>query len=63
MLHSHKLLSPFQSGFMAGYSTTAMLKVTEDIREAMENKNFSNAFNAVYNKKRLYSRRNLDNYN
>ncbi|KAG7304918.1 hypothetical protein JYU34_010320 [Plutella xylostella] len=50
------LLNPYQSGFRAGHSTTtALLKVTEDIRCGMENKmitvlvliDFSNAFNAV----------------
>ncbi|CAH2084018.1 unnamed protein product [Euphydryas editha] len=52
----HDLFDPLQSGFRAGHSTsTALLKVTEDIREGMENKcvtvlvliDFSNAFNAV----------------
>lgn len=55
-LTNNKLLNPFQSGFRAGHSTTtALLKVTEDIREGMENSkvtvlaliDFSNAFNAV----------------
>lgn len=50
------LLDSFQSGFRVGHSTTtALLKVTEDIRQAMENSSvtvlvlidFSNAFNAV----------------
>ncbi|CAG9114816.1 unnamed protein product [Plutella xylostella] len=50
------LLNPFQSGFRSGHSTTtALLKVTEDIRCAMEDRrvtvlvlvDFSNAFNAV----------------
>ncbi|CAG9135534.1 unnamed protein product [Plutella xylostella] len=50
------LLNPYQSGFRAGHSTTtALLKVTEDIRSGMENRmitvlvliDFSNAFNAV----------------
>lgn len=50
------LLNPFQSGFRPGHSTTtALLKVTEDIRKSMENAqitilvliDFSNAFNAV----------------
>ena len=53
---SNSLLSPFQSGFRKGHSTvTALLKVTEDIRLAMENKSltiltlldFSSAFNSV----------------
>lgn len=50
------LLNPFQSGFRVGHSTTtALLKVTEDIRAAMEKSqvtvlvliDFSNAFNVV----------------
>lgn len=50
------LLNPLQSGFRAGHSTTtALVKVTEDIRHAMNNSlvtilvliDFSNAFNAV----------------
>ncbi|CAG9131211.1 unnamed protein product [Plutella xylostella] len=50
------LLNPFQSGFRPGHSTTtALLKVTEDIRCAMVDRrvtilvlvDFSNAFNAV----------------
>ena len=49
-------LNPLQSGFRTGHSTTtALLRVTEDIRSAMENRHltvlilidFSNAFNAV----------------
>lgn len=52
----HKLLSSFQSGFRPGHSTsTALLKVTEDVRCGMEDSrltvliliDFSNAFNAV----------------
>ncbi|CAH2102861.1 unnamed protein product [Euphydryas editha] len=57
-LTKYDLLDPLQSGFRAGNSTsTALLKITEDIRvrEAMENKSvsvfvlidFSNAFNVV----------------
>ncbi|CAG9132815.1 unnamed protein product [Plutella xylostella] len=51
-----RLLNRFQSGFRSGHSTTtALLKVTEDIRCAMEDRrvtvlvlvDFSNAFNAV----------------
>lgn len=54
--HKFNILSPLQSGFRPGHSTsTALLKVTEDIRKAMENKqltllvliDFSNAFNTV----------------
>ncbi|CAG9137835.1 unnamed protein product [Plutella xylostella] len=50
------LLNPYQSGFRAGHSTTtALLKVTEDIRSGMEKRmitvlvliDFTNAFNAV----------------
>lgn len=55
-LSKFALLNPFQSGFRLGHSTTtALLKVTEDIRKSMENSqvtilvliDFSNAFNAV----------------
>lgn len=50
------ILNQYQSGFRAGHSTTtALLKVTEDIREGMEMSyltvlvliGFSNAFNVV----------------
>lgn len=53
---SNALISPFQSGFRPGHSTaTALLNVTEDVRECMENTkltilvliDFSNAFNNV----------------
>lgn len=55
-LTSNSLISPFQSGFRSGHSTvSALLKVTDDIRWAMENKSltvlvlldFSSAFNSV----------------
>lgn len=55
-INGNNLLSPFQSGFRPGHSTTtALLKVTEDIRGSMEGKmvtilvliDFSNAFNMV----------------
>uniref|UniRef100_A0A2A4JPY6 Uncharacterized protein n=1 Tax=Heliothis virescens TaxID=7102 RepID=A0A2A4JPY6_HELVI len=55
-LSCNNLLNPFQSGFRPGHSTvTALLKVTDDIRLAMENKSltllvlldFSSAFNSV----------------
>uniref|UniRef100_A0A2A4JRM8 Reverse transcriptase domain-containing protein n=1 Tax=Heliothis virescens TaxID=7102 RepID=A0A2A4JRM8_HELVI len=55
-LTSNSIISPFQSGFRAGHSTvTALLKVTDDIRWAMENRcltvlvllDFSSAFNSV----------------
>ncbi|KAJ8735050.1 hypothetical protein PYW08_014300 [Mythimna loreyi] len=55
-LSSNDLLSPFQSGFRPGHSTvTALLKVTDDIRWAMDHKSltllvlldFSSAFNSV----------------
>lgn len=52
----NNLLSKFQSGFRPGHSTaTALLKVTEDVRDGLENSkvtvlvliDFSNAFNTV----------------
>ena len=55
-LHMHNLLDPYQSGFRTGHSTTtALLKVTEDIREAMDPReltvltllDFSKAFDTV----------------
>ncbi|XP_026328672.1 uncharacterized protein LOC113236727 [Hyposmocoma kahamanoa] len=55
-LFRHNVLGQYQSGFRPGHSTTtALLKVTEDIREGMEASrltalvliDFSNAFNAV----------------
>ncbi|KAJ4451269.1 hypothetical protein ANN_02730 [Periplaneta americana] len=55
-LDEHKLLDDYQSGFRHGHSTsTALLKVTEDIREAMDRGevtaltllDFSNAFGSV----------------
>jgi hypothetical protein len=55
-IFSHNLLSPYQSGFRPCHSTsTALLKVTEDIRRGMESQlvtvliliDFSNAFNTV----------------
>lgn len=55
-VYNNDLLSDFQSGFRPGHSTTtALLKVTEDIRDAMERRfvtvlvliDFSNAFNTV----------------
>lgn len=55
-LSKSSLFNRFQSGFRSGHSTTtALLKVTEDIRQSMENSNvtvlvlidFSNAFNGV----------------
>lgn len=56
LMTSSNYLSPYQSGFRAGHSTaTALLKVTEDVRRAMDASeltvlvliDFSNAFNAV----------------
>ncbi|XP_026731845.1 uncharacterized protein LOC113496727 [Trichoplusia ni] len=53
----HHLLNPLQSGFRPGHSTTsALLKVTHDIRAGMEDTkatvvvlvDFSNAFNTLY---------------
>ncbi|KAA5556865.1 hypothetical protein F3G51_32405, partial [Pseudomonas aeruginosa] len=55
-LLSNNILSNFQSGFRSGHSTvSALLKVTDDIRWAIENQSltilvlldFSNAFNCV----------------
>lgn len=55
-LLQHSLLNSFQSGFRPCHSTsTALVKVTDDIRHAMDNKHltiltlldFSNAFNSV----------------
>ena len=55
-LTSNNLLNPFQSGFRPGHSTvSALLKVTDDIRFAMDSKqltalvllDFSSAFNSV----------------
>lgn len=55
-LTSNNLLNPFQSGFRPGHSaTTALAKVSDDIRWGMESQNltvltlldFSNAFNTV----------------
>lgn len=55
-LYKNNLLSPFQSGFRPSHNTvTALLKVTDDIRLAMDNQlitvvtllDFSNAFNSV----------------
>ncbi|CAK1588609.1 unnamed protein product [Parnassius mnemosyne] len=52
----NNILNPFQSGFRSGHSTTtALLKITDDIRHGMENHqvtllvllDFSNAFNTV----------------
>lgn len=55
-LSSNSLLSPYQSGFRPGHSTvSALVKITDDIRLAMEHKlltvlvllDFSSAFNSV----------------
>lgn len=55
-LQSHSLLNSFQSGFRSAHSTsTALIKITDDIRLAMDGKqltlltllDFSNAFNCV----------------
>lgn len=55
-LNSYNLINPFQSGFRSGHSTTtALLKIIEDVREAMDNRrvtiltslDFSKAFNSV----------------
>lgn len=55
-LSKHNLLSPFQSGFRPGHSTTtALVNITDDIRSGMESGkltvlallDFSNAFNTV----------------
>lgn len=55
-LRLNNLLSPYQSGFRPGHSTvTALVKVTDDIRMAMDSKcltvlvllDFSSAFNSV----------------
>ncbi|KAL0879002.1 hypothetical protein ABMA27_003982 [Loxostege sticticalis] len=55
-LSANQLLNPFQSGFRPGHSTTtALVKITDDIRLGMDSKqltvlallDFSNAFNSV----------------
>ncbi|KAM3962094.1 uncharacterized protein ACR2FA_003780 [Aphomia sociella] len=55
-IFQNNLITPFQSGFRLGHSTTtALLKITDDVREGMENTkltvlvlvDFSNAFNTV----------------
>lgn len=55
-LNRNNLLNPLQSGFRPGHSTvTALVKITDDIRQGMENSqltiltllDFSNAFNTV----------------
>lgn len=55
-LQSHSLLNTFQSGFRSAHSTnTALIKITDDIRFAMDDRqltlltllDFSNAFNCV----------------
>ncbi|CAK1598867.1 unnamed protein product [Parnassius mnemosyne] len=55
-IFSNNILSPYQSGFRPGRSTTtALLKVKEDVREGMEKSkltvliliDFSNAFNSI----------------
>ncbi|CAH2096615.1 unnamed protein product [Euphydryas editha] len=55
-LLKYNLLNPFQSGFHPGHSTTtALVKITEDIRSNMDNQrvtvltllDFSNTFNTV----------------
>jgi Reverse transcriptase (RNA-dependent DNA polymerase) len=56
-LTTHNVLSPYQSGFRKGHSTTtALIKVTDDIRFAMDRKeltlltlfDFSKAFDCVH---------------
>ena len=55
-LSKNQLLNPFQSGFRPGHSTTtALVKIVDDIRFGMDNKcltvlvllDFSNAFNTI----------------
>ena len=66
-MEQNNVLSEFQSGFRANHSTTtALLKITDDIRHAMDGKqatiltlfDFSKAFDCVYHPLLLFKLRN-----
>ena len=68
-VETRKLLDPYQTGYRRGHSTqTALLKLTDDVREGMEKKHvtllllfdFSKAFDSVSHVKLLQKLRNLD---
>lgn len=68
-VYTNNVLSPYQSGFRPGHSTTtALLKVVEDVRQGMDTTqltvlvliDFSNAFNAVNHELLLATLHNLN---